>query len=732
MVRYICAIVYLIDTQAIRMSKKYLGYQPHEYSTEYAKYYDEGFSALPAHVQHALEHSPYPASALPPFAQAQYLQDPGYTELENGYTVAPDGSIHAAILTQMPGVTPEMWDWWFAWHGCLDSRYKLWHPKAHLSAQWQDGKDDVAYIGRNSIIEEYIGPSLLKAAIQFKSPAQFGFSQEAVQDPSKAVYVCARIGHESLPVDYGYLVHQVRAVEGGSEMRSRFWMGGQYIHTRQEGVLANLVSGVLKKLRSLPPNFGHDMVQHCSEEMTHLATFLPEIYAQNNPKLAPLQVEGRIIDRNDADFESVVMGSLFNKIDPGKRPARIVEPKSVQDIIDTIKFAKAQGRKVTVCSGGHSWSANHLRDHSILIMMKNFNTYDINAKAMTATAGPGVGGSTLMLELFKHGLFFPAGHCKGVCIGGYLLQGGYGWNGRKTGIACESVIGIDMVTADGEYVHASETENADLFWSARGSGGGFFGVVVRFHLKLFVLPKYRAIIAHQFKIKYLEDVYNWAYEVGPSIPKAVEFQMLMNKNMANLFGPGIEAVAPIFADTKDEFEEAMAFMKNSPIKNKALIATPALDPGIDALYKLVMTHYPHNYHWGVDNMWTHAPIADLMPFIKEIAATLPPAPAHMLWLNWHPGNLKTDMVYSNEDNIYIALYGTWKAAADTVKYGDWAAGMMRKMDHLSTGIQLADEGLHKRTAPFLSDANLKKIQGIRAERDPNGLFYEWHSRPEIG
>ena len=232
-------------------------------------------------------------------------------------------------------------------------------------------------------------------------------------------------------------------------------------------------------------------------------------------------------------------------------------------------------------------------------------------------------------------------------------------------------------------------------------------------------------------MKHLEDVYSWAYEVGPSIPKAVEFQMIMSNKMSGIFGPGIEAAAPIFADTKDEFEEAMAFMKNSPIKSKALIATPAIDPGINALYKLVMMHYPENYHYGVDNMWTHSSLDDLMPFIKEIARTLPPPPSHMLWLNWHPGQIQSDMAYSNEDNIYIALYTIWKNAGDTSKYGDWAASMMSKMNHMSTGIQLADEGLHKRTAPFLSDANLKKVQQIRAERDPKGLFNEWHSRPEI-
>ncbi len=714
-------------------TKKNVGYTPQDFVTEYSKYYDETIQEIPAFVDYALENSPFPTGELKPFAEASYLQDEGYTSLEVGYSFEADGAAHVAVLTQMPGVTPEMWDWWFGWHGSADNRYKLWHPTTHVSAVWEDGKNENAYIGRNSIIEEYIGEELMPAAIQFKSPNEFGFSFEATKDPSKAVYICARIGSPSVPVDYGYLVHQIRAVEGGSEMRSRFWMGGQNVQVRKEGKIAELATSFIRKMKSLPPTFAQDLLRHCSEEMNHLAAFLPEIYAEMNQTEEKINVEGRVINRRDSNFEEVLMGTLFNKVDPKQRPDRIVEPKNVNDIIETIKYAKSHDKKITVCSGGHSWSANHVRDNSILIMMKNFNTYEINAKEMTATAGPGVGGSVLMLELYKHNMFFPAGHCKGVCIGGYLLQGGYGWNGRKTGMACESVFGIDVVTADGEYIHASETENSDIFWAARGAGGGFFGIVVRFHLKLFVLPRYRAIIGHSFYMKHLEDVYNWAYEVGPTIPKAVEFQLAMSNGnkMSGLFAPGIEAFAPIFADTKDEFEDAMAFMKNSPIKKKALIATPAFDPGIEMLYKTVMSHYPENYYWGVDNMWTHSPIDELMPFIKEIARTLPPAPAHFLWLNWHPGSIKTNMAYSNEDNVYLALYANWKNASDTGKYGDWAANLMQKMSHMSTGIQLADEGLHKRTAPFLSDENLKKMQEIRAERDPKGLFHEWHSRPEI-
>ena len=347
---------------------------------------------------------------------------------------------------------------------------------------------------------------------------------------------------------------------------------------------------------------------------------------------------------------------------------------------------------------------------------------------MTAKVGPAVGGSVLLGELFKQDMFFPAGHCKGVCLGGYLLQGGFAWNGRKLGMACESVLGLDIVTAEGELVHASENENADLYWAARGSGGGFFGVVVYFHLRLYKKPTYCGMMWHVFSMKHLEDVYRWAYQVGPSIPDAVEFQMIMSQNTLKYLVPGIEAAAPIFAETKDELEEAMAFMKNSPIKRKAYLRTPFIEMNVKYMYEFAMSHYPDQHLWGVDNMWTSASIDDLMPYLKEISKTLPPPPAHFLWLNWQPPRRKTQMAFSMEDNIYLALYGSWASPKDTPQYENWATGHMKNMEHLATGIQLADENLHRRTARFVSDESLKKLTDIRAQRDPKGLFNEWHSK----
>ncbi len=445
-----------------------------------------------------------------------------------------------------------------------------------------------------------------------------------------------------------------------------------------------------------------------------------------------LSIQGNVIHKTDSGFEAAILDTLFNKREPGRRPELMALPENIQDIIAALRYAKSRGMKVSVCSGGHSWSANHLREDSLLINMSGFNQFEVDKDNMVATAGPGVGGSDLLNALFKQDLFFPAGHCKGVCIGGYLLQGGFGWNGRKLGMACESVTGLDIVTADGEYVHASKTDNADLYWAAQGSGGGFFGVVARFHLRIYNRPKYSGNIMHVFKLKHLEEVFNWAYKIGTSIPPAVEFQMLTSKQTLSIMGPGIEAAAPIFADTKEELEQAVAFMEDSPIKHKAFFRTPYLKTGIKLMYRFAMTHYPSNHCWGVDNMWTGAGIDELLPYIEGMVENLPPPPAHILWLNWYPPARRQDMAFSMEDKIYIALYGGWKSPGDTAKYGNWSTDWMRKMQHLATGIQLADENLHNRTAPFVANAHLQKLDAIRSQRDPEGLFHEWHSRPEIG
>ncbi|MEM7335853.1 MAG: FAD-binding oxidoreductase [Chloroflexota bacterium] len=446
-----------------------------------------------------------------------------------------------------------------------------------------------------------------------------------------------------------------------------------------------------------------------------------------------LNINGNLYDPatlGEAAYEQLLMGMLFNKRPLTQKPDLLVQPRDVDDVITTVNYAREAGKKITIGSGGHSWSANHMRNDSILIDLGHFNQFEIDREAQTATAGPGTDGSTFLKAAMKQGFFFPVGHCKGVCIGGYLLQGGFGWNSRKIGMGCENVLGLDIVTADGEFVHASETENSDLYWAARGSGPGFFGIVVRFYLQLHPKPKYIGSILHYYRMEHLEDVFRWAAQIGPSVPDSVEFQIAMTQRTLSLLWPGLEVFAPIFADSKEELEEAKRLMQECPIKHKAYFRTPYLPTGMDLLYKGVMMHYPENHCLNVDNMWTTASIDDLLPHLREIADTMPSAPTHMLWLNWYPPKNRPDMAYSLEENIYIALYNMWQPNRESESQLNWATEMMDKMDYLSSGIQLADENLNHRAAKFLTDDNLAKVDAIRARWDAESVFNEWHSKPQ--
>lgn len=257
--------------------KKYTGYRAADLAEPWAKFYHEQVPMLPLHVSEAVKKGPFAPSKLPPLARITELLEPNRTNFETGYTLEADGSIRVAVHTNMPGVSPEMWDWWFGWHGSHDSRYKLWHPKAHLAAAWADGRNEVAYIGRVSKIEEFIGKSLEKANIAFIAPTELGIPAAALADKSKAVFICARIGYTSWPIDFGWLVHQVRRTKEGAEMRSRFFMGGTHVQWRGRQVPA-FFSKILQKMARLPERQAIDLLTHCSEEMNHLAGILPGLH----------------------------------------------------------------------------------------------------------------------------------------------------------------------------------------------------------------------------------------------------------------------------------------------------------------------------------------------------------------------------------------------------------------------------------------------------------------------
>jgi FAD/FMN-containing dehydrogenase len=439
---------------------------------------------------------------------------------------------------------------------------------------------------------------------------------------------------------------------------------------------------------------------------------------------------GRHYFRGDDGYAGARRATVWNQRVPDRYPELIVQAADVDDVVATVAYAKVNGHRVGIRSGGHSWAANHLRDGGVLLDVHGLDHCTIDTERRVAVVGPGKGGSVLAAELDAQGLFFPAGHCKGVCVGGYLLQGGYGWNSRVLGPACESVIGLDVVTAEGERIHCDADNHPDLYWAARGSGPGFFAVVTSFHLKLHPKPAVCGSSFYAYPFECADEIYGWARSISADVDRRVELQIVASRSVpsAGLDRPAIVFASPAFADSEDEAENVLALLATCPVIDQAIAKIPYMPTDLPTWFEGVMSNYLVDHRYAADNMWTSASAEELLPGIRRILETMPPHPSHFLWLNWGPSPARQDMAYSLEDEIYLALYGGWMDPADDARYADWARSNMAAMADLASGIQLADENLGQRPARFVTDEAMAHLDKVRAAYDPEGRFYSWMGR----
>lgn len=245
----------------------------------YARFWRPALAPLPGAVGEALLAGARPPELMPPAEAAADLQAPGDWPVETGWTLAPDGSARVFCRTPMPGVAPGHWAWWFAWHGSEADRYKLWHPQAHLRAAWADGAGETGgYVGRTSRVVEYLGERRTALAIRFVRPAELGLDEARLAAEGQ-VAICARAGLDGAPVETGAMIHHLRPIPGGCEMRSRFWIfGGNARPAPASGAAGRLAAAAARRLVRGDARQARDLLVHCAQEMNHLAAVLPDLF----------------------------------------------------------------------------------------------------------------------------------------------------------------------------------------------------------------------------------------------------------------------------------------------------------------------------------------------------------------------------------------------------------------------------------------------------------------------
>jgi hypothetical protein len=276
-----------------------LGFRDDERTRPFAHHFRRDVQPVQDHVRDALLAGKAPAQYGYDIDDAvRRLSAPGYHHMETGWTRIAHGTLVVSCRTDMPGVTADMWDWWFGWHSTDTARYKLWHPDAHQFATVGEDRsadrsltDRQRYIDNVSYVDEYVGATFARLAIRFVDPNTLGFT-----DRPGTTHICARVGTSDLPAAAGWLVHQVRPTDHGSEMRSRFFLGRTAIldvppHSVSNPLAARVLTSGIGRIALAPAvaavgririgdRFGHDLLHHCATEMNHLAGFLPNLYAE--------------------------------------------------------------------------------------------------------------------------------------------------------------------------------------------------------------------------------------------------------------------------------------------------------------------------------------------------------------------------------------------------------------------------------------------------------------------
>jgi len=184
---------------------------------------------------------------------------------------------------------------------------------------------------------------------------------------------------------------------------------------------------------------------------------------------------GDIIEPGGAEYESARRSVLVSG-----SPTQVLRPKSGADVQAGVRFAAEAGLVLSVRGGGHSFPGFGTNDEGGVIDLSRLaNVEIIDDERHLVRIGGGATWGQVAEVLAPHGLAISSGDTKSVGVGGLTLTGGIGWKVRKYGLALDSVVAAEVVTADGALVRASAQEHPELFWAIRG-GGGNFGIVTAF------------------------------------------------------------------------------------------------------------------------------------------------------------------------------------------------------------------------------------------------------------
>jgi FAD/FMN-containing dehydrogenase len=438
---------------------------------------------------------------------------------------------------------------------------------------------------------------------------------------------------------------------------------------------------------------------------------------------------GSALTEPDSGYEEA--RQIFNSM-IDRRPAVIAQCESAADVAAAIAFGRERELELAIRSGGHSVAGASLADGGLVVDMRRMNAVTVDAEARTASAQGGATWHDFDTATQPYGLMAPGGRVSTTGVAGLTLGGGSTWLERKFGFACDNLLAVKLVTADGRQVTASEDENPELFWALHG-GGGNFGVATELTFRLHELPAATFAFLLWPADRGLDISHTYRDLIDAGAPDELGGALVYITGPPEDFVPEqlhnelCAGAVVVYAGTEEEMRQALA-----PIL--------ALGPEAELIAEMPYAEIqcaiddPPGYrnYWSVEHM-TGFPDEAVEIFCQRAADMVVPSPSQHVMFPWGGAVARGagDWPLPHRGAPWaVHPLGLWERREDDDRGIAWARGTCADMHPWATGgVYLnfvGDEGADRVAAGY-GDANYERLATVKAEFDPENVFHLHHN-----
>ena len=402
-----------------------------------------------------------------------------------------------------------------------------------------------------------------------------------------------------------------------------------------------------------------------------------------------------------------------------RHPALIVQPSGAADVRTAVTFAREHSLLLAVKCGGHSQTGQSTCNGGMQIDLARVRGVRVDPAAHLAYVAGGSLLGDLDHEAMACGLVTTAGTVSHTGVGGLTLGGGFGRLARRFGLALDNVTAVDIVTADGEYRHASATENPELFWGVRG-GGGNFGVVTSFEFALH--PMRRQVVSGNvvFPISRLRELLLAYGDISAHAPAELYMDGIVSAS------PGKDTVFVIsvcYSGPAERAEQALA-----PIRK---LGTPLADT-IEARDYVAVQRGTDSTDPRVRSEYAMSGLIDRLDagLTAALVAGFEPDPERRTEIFFQQGGGAIGKIDSS-----ATAFPHRQASHNMMLVTDWLAGSdatahRRYVDRYWKSLQPFTHGMYVNTMnddpPAIVEANyagnLQRLRQLKRRYDPTNLF----------